>query len=155
MDLTDVVPGAVLPELVHLAAILSPAVGSAVVRIGRSGGHVRIHGKEVRKNGQSSLRFDRCLHGEHPQIVQHGKSADPHTQPTAVAALQQDILTAFASGTDAAGQRHRLFFLGKIIADRDLAAVAHYGQQRRITDTHPATGRGAFGNRCRYQNVCL
>ena len=155
MDLTDVVPGAVLPELVHLAAIFSPAVGSSVVRIGRSGGHVRVHRKEVRKSGQSGLRIGRGLHGEHPQIVQQSKPADAHTQPAAIATLQQDILAAFASGTDAAGQRHRLLFLGQIIADRDTTAITHYGQQRRIADAHPATGRGAFGSRRRYQNIRL
>ena len=68
---------------------------------------------------------------------------------------KQDILAAFASGTDAAGQRHRLLFLGQIIADRDTTAITHYGQQRRIADAHPATGRGALGSRRRYQNVCL
>ncbi len=155
MNLPDVIAGAILPELVHLAAVLTPAIGSAVIRIGRSGGHICIHRIQVRKDGQSGIRFHGGLHGEQAQIVQQRKPPDLHIHSAAIPALQQDGLTAFALGSDAAGQRHRLFFLSEIIADRDLTAIAHYGQKRSVADTHPAAGRRAFCCCGRGQNVRL
>ena len=155
MNLPDVIAGAILPELVHLAAVLTPSIGSAVVGIGRSGGHVRLHWIQVREDSQTGIRFHGGLHGKQAQIVQQGKPADLHIHSAAEAALQQDGLAAFALGSDAAGQRHRLFFLGEIIADRDLTAITHYGQKRSVADTHPAAGRRAFGCCGRGQNVRL
>ena len=155
MDLPDVVAGTVFPKLIHLTAVLTPAIGSAVVRIGRSGSHIRIHRIQVREDGQSGIRFHGGLHGEQAQIVQQSKPADLHIHSATVPALQQDDLAAFALGSDAAGQRHCLIFLSEIIADRDLTAIAHYGQKRSVADTHPTADCRAFC-RCGWgQNVRL
>lgn len=92
---------------------------------------------------------------EQAQIVQQSKPADLHIHSAAEAALQQDGFAAFALGSDAAGQRHCLFFLSEIIADRDLTAIAHYGQKRSVANTHPTAGCRAFCRCGRGQNVCL
>ncbi len=64
-------------------------------------------------------------------------------------------LAAFTLGSDAAGQRHCLIFLSEIIADRDLTAIAHYGQKRSVADTHPTADCRAFCRCGRGQNVRL
>ena len=53
------------------------------------------------------------------------------------------------------GRVKMVIFLSEIIADRDLTAIAHYGQKRSVADTHPTADCRAFCRCGRGQNVRL